>query len=121
MRLCYICCFASDLKMKTRASNDENNHRNGFREKAESYKLAIQERTLSGEEQHKCNLCDKAFGRKASLMNHIGTHSAEKPYKCNSCDKAFAQKVHLRSHIRTHTGERPYKCNSCDKAFARKA
>ena len=46
----------------------------------------------SGEKQHACSMCDKAFFLKESLENHKLIHTAEKPHICSRCN----QHSHLR-------------------------
>ncbi|XP_059611529.1 zinc finger protein 883-like isoform X2 [Phlebotomus argentipes] len=76
----------------------------------------IDNELLFGEEGS-CPLCNKTFGRKSSLLNHIRNHSAEKKYVCSYCQKGFTQAANLRNHERIHTNERPYVCIDCGKAF----
>ena len=42
----------------------------------------------------------------------------ERPYVCEMCNRAFSQKNTLIRHKRTHSGERPYVCEMCNKAFS---
>ncbi|WAR21156.1 ZN227-like protein, partial [Mya arenaria] len=70
---------------------------------------------------YNCEICDAAFGQKASLQSHIRIHTREKPYKCEICNASFGQKASLQSHIRIHTGEKPYKCDICDATFITKS
>lgn len=34
-----------------------------------------------------CPICNKSFGRKSSLINHIKNHAAEKKFTCDYCKK----------------------------------
>ncbi|XP_068188664.1 zinc finger and SCAN domain-containing protein 2-like [Antennarius striatus] len=74
-------------------------------------------RTHTGEKKHLCPFCRKRFSRHAYLQSHLRTHTGEKPYSCPLCSKSFTQHTHLRLHKRIHTGEKPYGCTHCGKTF----
>ena len=40
----------------------------------------------------------------------------EKSKKCNQCDYATSRAASLRTHLKTHSGEKSNKCNQCDFA-----
>ena len=43
-----------------------------------------------------CPQCQKAFGTKGHLTNHIRiVHEKRKDHACPHCEKAFGQKAHL--------------------------
>lgn len=71
--------------------------------------------------KYECNLCDKHFVHKSSLVNHIRLHSGERPFKCSDCGKTFTLSSNLRRHARYHSGEKPHKCENCGKRFTRKS
>ena len=72
-----------------------------------------------GLKNHKCDLCDKAFSMKNSLMIHIKiVHEGVKNHKCDQCGKAFSQSGLLKRHINNvHEGLKSYKCDLCDQNF----
>ena len=49
-------------------------------------------------------------------MNHRG----ERPFSCPHCEKTYGLKRDLKEHMVLHTGEKPYVCEHCGKAFARR-
>lgn len=68
-----------------------------------------------------CSICSKVFSQKASLDNHLRTHTGVKPFTCNFCCKSFTQRASLDNHRRIHTGEKPFHCEICQRAFSQRA
>ncbi|KAG7251021.1 hypothetical protein CRUP_019198, partial [Coryphaenoides rupestris] len=48
------------------------------------------------------------------------SHRGERPFSCPHCEKSYGLKRDLREHMVLHTGEKPYVCDLCGKAFARR-
>ncbi|EYC20274.1 hypothetical protein Y032_0022g542 [Ancylostoma ceylanicum] len=69
-----------------------------------------------GAKSHKCNVCNKSFGRSDMLTRHMRLHTGLKPYSCQLCGQVFSRSDHLSTHQRTHTGEKPYQCPLCQYA-----
>ncbi|XP_013133888.1 PREDICTED: zinc finger Y-chromosomal protein 2-like [Papilio polytes] len=67
---------------------------------------------------HECNVCQKKYNSKATLAEHMHTHTGSKPHTCSLCEKSFASKYTLQSHLKTHLERpRPFKCSQCGKSF----
>lgn len=47
-------------------------------------------------------------------------HRGERPFSCPHCEKSYGLKRDLKEHMVLHTGEQPYVCEHCGKAFARR-
>ncbi|KAK6725667.1 hypothetical protein RB195_004157 [Necator americanus] len=73
-----------------------------------------------GAKSHKCNICNKSFGRSDMLTRHMRLHTGLKPYSCQLCGQVFSRSDHLSTHQRTHTGEKPYQCPLCQYAASRR-
>lgn len=48
------------------------------------------------------------------------SHRGERPFSCPHCEKSYGLKRDLKEHMVLHTGEKPYVCEHCGKAFARR-
>ncbi|XP_037941374.1 zinc finger protein 335-like [Teleopsis dalmanni] len=109
--------------------NTPNNRKDNARDKpficdtcnrSFGYKHVLQNhmRTHTGEKPFKCPVCEKEFTRDHHMKTHMRLHTGEKPYHCTHCDRQFVQVANLRRHLRVHTGERPYNCKICDGKFS---
>ncbi|XP_053674669.1 transcription factor Sp4 [Anopheles nili] len=69
-----------------------------------------------------CAVCQKQFGRKEHLVQHLKSHLGLRPFKCEdpTCNKSFNRKEHLLRHRVSHTGQKRFRCDKCDKLFSRK-
>ena len=66
-----------------------------------------------------CDQCDKAYGLKHHLGNHVKSVH-ENAFVCPQCNKKYSNKQILQDHIAFfHEGIR-HKCDFCDTTFAQK-
>ena len=66
-------------------------------------------KSQSEEQEHKlfkCSICDKNYGTKYSLKEHIGVVHEGKKYKCDECNEIFSWKSGLNSLVKSRI------CNS---------
>ena len=49
-----------------------------------------------------CDICNKTFAQKATMMRHRRIHLDIKPFKCNICDLPFTQKTGMKAHRVRH-------------------
>lgn len=61
-----------------------------------------------GERPFSCPLCEKSYGLKRDLKEHLVLHSGEKPYVCEHCGKAFARRPSLRIHRLSHCSRKAH-------------
>uniref|UniRef100_A0A336N6E3 CSON007547 protein n=1 Tax=Culicoides sonorensis TaxID=179676 RepID=A0A336N6E3_CULSO len=71
------------------------------------------------EKKFKCHLCSEyQTVNKQCLVNHIRIkHSEEKRFACEVCEKSFKLKNTLMNHLRQHSKEQPYSCEFCSRKF----
>lgn len=86
-------------------------------EDCQQSKLVVSQPAPTQEKRYVCNVCGKAFYKRAHLHAHQRTHTGEKPYDCQECGKSFRLKSFLVVHQRIHTGEKPFSCDTCGKSF----
>ena len=60
-----------------------------------------------------CEYCDKIFGSKKRLDQHLVSHLKNREIPCTLCDKTFKVKQSLREHMNIHY--ETFKCIHCDK------
>ena len=79
--------------------------------------LINHKRIHSAEQAYQCNICHNCFIKSSDLKIHRMIHSGEKPFQCSTCKKSFARSSGLKCHSRIHTAEKPYPCKTCKKCF----
>lgn len=66
-----------------------------------------------------CQICSYSALNPQCLRNHMRVqHSDEKPFKCDLCEKTFKLKNTLLNHIVQHTGVKKFSCQFCSRTFA---
>ncbi|XP_052091167.1 zinc finger protein 585A-like [Mytilus californianus] len=68
-----------------------------------------------------CDVCDKSFTMKSSLVTHYKLHTGKNLMECDVCGKKFTKSYTYLRHIRTHTGDKPHKCDYCERGFGDKS
>jgi len=66
----------------------------------------------------KCTLCEKSYGTKKVLEEHMSVHEG-KIFQCSNCDEEFNSKLKLERHI-AKEHDKLHKCTQCDSAYATK-
>jgi len=54
-----------------------------------------------------CILCQKTFLSISNFYQHVLTHASIRPYKCDVCEKDFTQRSSLLRHRKHHSGSLP--------------
>ncbi|TNM97626.1 hypothetical protein fugu_013872 [Takifugu bimaculatus] len=53
-----------------------------------------------------CSVCHRKFSTKLTLRRHMGIHQGDKPFTCPHCHYSSRLKASLLQHLRTHTVSR---------------
>lgn len=74
-----------------------------------------------GERPYSCEICNKRFAGRSTVIYHRRAHTGERPHGCSTCGKKFMRPDALRQHMMCHTGERRHQCSVCSRKFATKS
>ncbi len=78
-----------------------------------------QDASDSRSDTYACHICGKQVTRLNSLRRHVRMHKGIYPYHCRVCNRGFGSKVNLLDHMRWHSGER-LTCEQCLRQFVSK-
>jgi hypothetical protein len=71
-----------------------------------------------GERPYSCEICNKRFAGRSTVIYHRRAHTGERPHCCSTCGKKFMRPDALRQHLTSHTGERRHQCSVCSRKFS---
>jgi len=89
-----------------------------FKTKTKLESHARVEHTEPGERPYSCEICNKRFAGRSTVIYHRRAHTGERPHGCSTCGKKFMRPDALRQHMMCHTGERRHQCSVCNRKFA---
>ena len=70
-------------------------------------RLAMHERTHTGDKPLECEICGKRFSESSNLFKHRRTHNVKGMHECQLCGKDFHRLDQLRRHMGTNHKDRP--------------
>ncbi|XP_030745689.1 zinc finger protein 271-like [Sitophilus oryzae] len=79
--------------------------------------VIVRKKNKKVKEKLNCELCDRVFKHRNSLVYHMRSHSGIRPHQCDSCGKSFFASSALKVHLRLHSGDKPYDCEHCGRKF----
>ena len=65
----------------------------------------------------RCDLCNRYYSTRWSIVSHIVTHLGQRQFKCRVCDKRFVHQSNCKEHERIHFSEPKIPCSYCGKTF----
>jgi uncharacterized Zn-finger protein len=102
-------------------SQNEEEHENNIIPEIKEENFDV-ETVHEKKKRFKCTDCNKCFGYRNVLNNHIKSiHEKRKPYKCDICNGQFKLEHNLKAHIKAvHEGIKPFSCTICKATFKSK-
>ena len=82
--------------------------------------LKMQKKREENRQKFSCEMCDKVYGDKRNLLNHIQIIHEGKTdnFVCDICSKSFSRRTSLVAHKMLHTGEfKVFNCEHCSASF----
>jgi len=64
-----------------------------------------------------CDICQRSFSQKITLVQHINSHSSAKLYECTDCNIKFKQCSSLFKHRKQKHSDYSPTCSLCNKSF----
>ncbi|XP_052068582.1 zinc finger protein ZFP2-like [Mytilus californianus] len=83
---------------------------------SQKYDLTIHTKTAHSKPKYTCNICDKTYVHKSSLIRHTECHSGTE-FLCKICKKIFKSSCSLKKHCILHGKEKKYICGVCGNKF----
>ena len=69
----------------------------------------------TGEKPFACQVCDRKFAHKSTLVRHQATHSYVREFNCSTCPEGRLSKTKsLLSHHMVYHYEPKFACNHCE-------
>ena len=77
--------------------------------------------TKSGEKNHACESCGKAFSLLKYLKKHTYEYHEGRVHNCEICGKSFSNSNNVKKHIKeiheTKDRKKTFKCDKCEKSY----
>ena len=64
-----------------------------------------------------CHVCSKSLSSSQQLKSHLQIHGDEE-FRCEPCQKTFKVEKNLRKHIMMHHKEKNFVCETCGETFS---
>ena len=71
--------------------------------------------TQTGQNRLKCDICNKTFLWKSSILKHLNSHNSVRHFSCDICRKSFTRKSYLTKRSKVHEPVKPYSCKICNR------